>query len=130
MRILISHKCGSSKNCLRLHIISTIYKNPSGCMTHSNNFSTVMRISREFLRVMRIFEGPRVKIKIVFSNHNLTEIGLNNPKNDHRNQTEKRYQWPLYFSTRFLFDVFDPAYLLSHSCACTHSRSSKLDLTS
>ena len=54
-----------------------------------------MRRYKEFLRVMRTIEGPRSKIKIVVSNHNLKEDRFNKPKSRHRYQTEKRYRCPI-----------------------------------
>ena len=54
-----------------LHTISKRYDNPRGVMRSSKGFSTVIRISKDFLRVMRIIKVSRSKIKIVFSNHNL-----------------------------------------------------------
>ena len=62
-RTLNTHKCGSSRNCLRLHIISGRYDNTQEFLRGSKDFSTVMRSSKYSLRVMRILEGPGEKIK-------------------------------------------------------------------
>ena len=56
---------------LRIHTTSKIDKNTRGFLRSSKEISTVMIISREFLRVMIVLEGPKAKIKIVVSNHNL-----------------------------------------------------------
>ena len=47
---------------------------------------------------MRIITGPRAKIKIVVSNHNLKEDRFNKPKLCHWDQTEKGHQFNLCFS--------------------------------
>ena len=62
-RTLNPQKYGSIRNCFRLQIISGRYDNPLGFLRSYKEFSTVMRISKEFLRVMRIIELPRAKIK-------------------------------------------------------------------
>ena len=40
--------------------------------------------SKDFSRVMIILEGPRVKIEILVSNHNLKEDQFNKPKSYHQ----------------------------------------------
>ena len=62
-------KCGYIWRHLRLHTISKIYDNPSGLPRISEYLSTVIRSYNEFLRVMRIPEGPMAKNKIEVSNH-------------------------------------------------------------
>ena len=71
-------------------------------------FSTVMRSSNEFLRVMRILESPRTEIKILVINHKLKEDHFIKPKIYHQEQTEKSHQFPLYLSTLLLCAVFEP----------------------
>ena len=41
-----------------------MYQNPLGFLRSSKDFSTVMIISEEILRGMKILEGPRKKNKI------------------------------------------------------------------
>ena len=83
MRTLNEHKFGSSRNCLRLHIVSRRYENTRGVMRISKKFSTVLIIYRDFLRVVIIIQGPRTKFKSVVSNNNLKKIDLNKPKSYH-----------------------------------------------
>ena len=71
MKTLYPKNCGSSRRHLRLHTKGKIYENVLGVLRNFKEFSTVMRISTELLRGMRILEGKRAKIKIVVINHNL-----------------------------------------------------------
>ena len=71
-------------------------------------FSTVMRSSNEFLRVMRILESPRTEIKILVINHKLKEYHFSKPQIYHQEQTEKSHQFPLYLPTLLLCAVFEP----------------------
>ena len=73
-RTMNPHNFVSSRNRLRLNIISGRHDNPQIFLRIFKDFSTAMRISKEILRVMIIIEGPRTKIKIVVSNHNLKNI--------------------------------------------------------
>ena len=58
---------------------------------------------------MRIIEGPRTKIKILVSDHNLKEYQFNRTKNYHQVKTEKIHQCPIYFKIRFLCAFFEPS---------------------
>ena len=70
-RTLNPHNFGSSRRHFRIHTISKIYENIQGFLRSYKDLSTGMRSSNEFLRVIRILEKPRDKIKIAVSNHNL-----------------------------------------------------------
>ena len=65
------HKCGYSRRNIRLHTISKVCDNRHGVLRSSKEFSTVMKISKELIRVVRVLEGPRANIKILVSNHDL-----------------------------------------------------------
>ena len=79
--------------------ISRVYENPQGVLRSFNEFSPFMRSFKQFLRLWGIIEGPREKIKIVASNHNLKYYLFNKPKICHQLKREKTYQCPLCFST-------------------------------
>ena len=68
---LNTHKCRNSRKYLRLHTIGKRYENPQVVLSIYKDFSTIMRSSKEFLRVSIIIEEPSAKIKIVLINHNL-----------------------------------------------------------
>ena len=79
-RNLNTHKFGSSRYSIRLHIIRGRYENHQGVLRISKEFSTVIIIYKQLLRVMRILQIPRSKTKIVVVNHNLKKnclISLN-----------------------------------------------------
>ena len=69
-----------------------MYENPRVVLSISKEFSTVIRRSKELLRVMIIIEMPRAKIKSVVSNHNLKEDQFNKIESCHQSQTDKRHQ--------------------------------------
>ena len=69
-----------------------------------------MRISKEFLRGMIILEGPRSRIKIVVSNHNLKGYRFNKPIDYHQYQTEKIHQHPLCFSKNVVVNIGNSLY--------------------
>ena len=89
----------SSRNFLRLHIISKRYDNPQRVLRSSKDLSAVIKISKEFLIVVIIIEGPRTKVKILVSNHNLKEDQFNKPKIYCGAQIEKSRHCFIYFST-------------------------------
>ena len=69
MRNLNPHNCGSSRNLIRILIISGRYDNPLGYLRIYKKFSTVMISYKDLLIVMSILEGPRYNIKIVVCNN-------------------------------------------------------------
>ena len=101
------HKCGSSRRHLRICSIRKRYDNPWGFLRSFKEFSTIMRSSKEFLRVRKILQGPRAIINVVVSNRNLKLDQFSKPIHYHQSQTDKMHQFSLYFRTNMhIFSLF------------------------